>query len=100
MSAHVPSIALGNNTSNNGSARPNRRSAPRPGDVLASEPTARADVYAISVVPAAAHMILGRYPEAIQKIREIARQQGVDGWYTADQTHYLKVAGYRVAAES
>jgi hypothetical protein len=67
--------------------------------VLASEASARADVYAISVVPAAAHMVLQRYPEAIEKVRELARQQGVDGWYTVDQTHYAQVVRYRSSSD-
>jgi hypothetical protein len=94
MSVHSRSIALENDTSNNRSAR--RGSAPKPGDLLVSEPTARADVYAISVVPAAAHKVVRRYQEAIEKVRELARQRGVDGWYTVDQTHYARVARYRV----
>jgi len=70
-------------------------SAPSSGDVLASEPTARADVYEISVVPAPAHMVARRYPEAIEKVRELACRLGVNGWYTCDQTHYAQVAKYR-----
>ena len=95
MSAHGRSIPLENNTSNCSSATPNYRSAPNPGDVLVSEPSARADVYAISVVPAAAHMVVRRYPEAIEKVRELARLRRVDGWYTADQIHYAQIARCR-----
>jgi hypothetical protein len=77
----------------------NRKPAPRSGDVVASERTARADVYDISVVPVPAHMVAGRYPEAIEKVRELARQLGVNGWYTADQTHYAQVAKHRQPSE-
>lgn len=99
MSAHDRRITLENNTSNMGAEGPSRRSAPRPGDVLASERTARADVYEISVVPAAVQMVVRRYPEAITKVRELSRQRGVDGWYTADQTHYAQVARYRAPCD-
>jgi len=95
MSAHDRRISVEHDISNRAPARPNRRSAPRPGDVLASERTARADVYEISVVPAVAQVVVQRYPEAITKVRELSRQRGVDGWYTADQTHYAQVATYR-----
>jgi hypothetical protein len=71
------------------------RSGPVPGDVLVSEPTARADVYAISVVPGPVLIVAGRYPEAIEKVRHLARERGVDGWYTGDHTHYAQVAQFR-----
>jgi hypothetical protein len=95
MSAHRPSVTLESHTLTRRLAAADGQSMPKPGDVLASEPTARADVYAISVVPAAAHMVMRRYPEAIEKVRELARQRGVDGWYTVDQTHYAQIASYR-----
>lgn len=94
MSAHGRSIDTGYNPSDSGPG-PSRRSVPKPGDVLVSEPTARADVYAISVLPAAAHIVVRRYPEAIETVRELARQLEVDGWYTSDQTHYAQVARHR-----
>jgi hypothetical protein len=99
MSAEGRRITPENNTSDGASSRATRRSAPRSGDVLASERTARADVYQISVVPAPAHMVAGRYSEAIEKVRQLARQLGVNGWYTGDQTHYAQVAGYRTPSE-
>ena len=61
--------------------------------------TARADIYDISVVPAPAHTVARRYPEAIEKVRELARQLGVNGWYTGDQTHYALVANHREPSE-
>jgi hypothetical protein len=76
----------------------NQRMAPQPGDVLVSERTARADVYEISLVPAHAHMIVQRYDDAIETVRELARQRNVDGWCTVDQTHYAQVARYRATS--
>ena len=74
---------------------PSSHSRPAPGDVLVSEPTARADIYSISVVPGPAQMVVERYPDAIDAARDLARERGVDGWYTGDQTHYAQVARYR-----
>lgn len=78
------------------SAIPRRGSGPVSGDVLVSERTARADVYAISVVPAPAAIVARSYLEAIETARELARRRGVDGWYTCDQTHYARIARHRV----
>ena len=70
-------------------------SGPIPGDVVASRPTARADLYLISVVPRAAHMTATRYAEAIDAVRELARQRRVDGWFTCNHTHYARIAPYQ-----
>lgn len=70
------------------------RAIPTAGDVLASRPTARADTHDISIVPAAAHVTARRYSEAMEKVRELARASGVDGWFTSD-THYTRVATHR-----
>jgi hypothetical protein len=99
MSAEGRRSTPESSTSDGTPSRVTWRSAPRSGDVLASERTARADVYQISVVPAPAHMVARRYPEAIEKVRELARQLGVNGWYTGDQTHYAQVAKYRKPSE-
>ncbi|HJR60457.1 MAG TPA: hypothetical protein VJ813_13680 [Vicinamibacterales bacterium] len=99
MSAHGRSTRLENATSHGASSRPSRRSGPVSGDVVVSERTARADVYAISVVPAPAQIFALRYREAIEKVRELARQRGVDGWYTGDQTHYAQVVRHRAPSE-
>ena len=72
-----------------------RRTAPQEGDILASRPTARADSFAISVVPAGTHAVAGRYDEAVASIREFARQRAVDAWYTCDHIHFLRVAHHR-----
>ena len=71
------------------------RATPKAGDVLASRPTARADVYAISIVPAAAHVTTRRYSEAMEKVRELARGSRVDGWFTCDHTDYTRIATHR-----
>lgn len=90
MGRHGRSITVENTAS-----IPSSRTGPVPGDVLVSEPTARADVYAISVVPGPVQIVAGRYPDAIEKVRHLARERGVDGWYTGDQTHYAQVAQFR-----
>jgi hypothetical protein len=74
-----------------------RRMLPQAGDVLASARTARADVYTISIVPAAAHLTERRYSAAIEKVRSIAHGLKVDGWFTCDHTHYARVANFRDA---
>jgi hypothetical protein len=68
---------------------------PQAGDVLASRSTARADLYAISIVPAAAHVTAKRYAEAIDTVRELAGARQVDGWFTCNHTHYARVATHR-----
>ena len=72
-----------------------RRSAPQAGDVLVSERSARADVFAISIIPTDGDVIETRYSAAIARVQELARRRRVDGWYTCDHTHYARVAGYR-----
>jgi hypothetical protein len=72
-----------------------RPAVPQQGDVLASRPTARADRFAISVVPAPTHAVATRYDEAIASIRELARQHAVDAWYTCNHTHFVRVAHHR-----
>jgi hypothetical protein len=71
------------------------RSAPQIGDVLASRPTARADVYTISILPAASHLTATRHSEALDKVRVLARELNVDGWFTCNHTHYARVASFR-----
>jgi hypothetical protein len=78
---------------------PEPRLVPEAGDVLVSQPTARADLYYISFVPAHAHMTARRYTEAIDNVRTLARRRRVDGWFTGNQTHYVRIAGYRSQAE-
>jgi hypothetical protein len=69
--------------------------APQAGDILASERSARADVFVISVIPLDSDVVVTRYAAAIEHVRELARTQRVDGWYTCDHRHYARVADYR-----
>ena len=72
-----------------------RRSGPKSGDVLVSRPTARADVYAISVIPSQARIVAARYQDAIEKVDQLARGLAVNGWYTCDHTHFARIARHR-----
>jgi hypothetical protein len=72
-----------------------RPTVPKSGDVLVSRPTARADAYAISVIPTHAHIIAVRYEDAVEIGRELARGLVVDGWYTCDHTHSVRIARHR-----
>lgn len=72
-----------------------RRSVPQVGDILASERSARADVFAISIIPTDSDDTVTRYSAAIERVRELARTRRVDGWFTSDHTHYARVASYR-----
>jgi hypothetical protein len=71
------------------------RSGPHVGDVLASRPTARADVYTISIFPAAFHLTATRHSEALDEARVLARELNVDAWFTCNHTHYARVASFR-----
>jgi hypothetical protein len=68
------------------------------GDVLASRPTARADVYDISVVPAVARVSTVCYDDGMETGRQLARELGVDGWFTCDQTHVVPIAKHRTSS--
>jgi hypothetical protein len=68
---------------------------PQPGDVLASRRTARADSFAISVVPEPTHAVARCYVDALASVLEFARRHAVDAWYTSDHTHFLRVAHHR-----
>jgi hypothetical protein len=72
-----------------------RRPAPKSGDVLVSRPTARADVYAISVIPSEARIVAARYQDAMARVEELARGLAVDGWYTCDHIHFARIARHR-----
>ena len=72
-----------------------RRPTPKSGDVLVSRPTARAGIYAISVIPSEARIVAARYQDAMEKVDELARELAVDGWYTCDQTHFARIARHR-----
>ena len=72
-----------------------RRSAPQAGDILASERSARADAFAISIVPTDSDVTVTRYSAAIERVQDLARTRRVDGWFTSDHIHYARVASYR-----
>jgi hypothetical protein len=94
MTTRGPAIA--SNDDNLQKALPKvRRSAPQAGDILASERSARADVFTVSIVPTDSDVTVTRYSAAIERVQELARTRRVDGWYTADHTHYARVASYR-----
>lgn len=75
--------------------QPDIRRAPQAGDILASERSARADVFSISIIATDSDITVRRYLEAIERVRELARIRRVDGWYTSDHTHYARIASYR-----
>jgi hypothetical protein len=75
--------------------RPDARPVPQTGDILASERSARADVFTISIVPTDSDVTVTRYSAAIERVQELARTRRVDGWFTSDHTHYARVASYR-----
>ena len=95
MNSQDTSIDLDNRASTSSQSPSRFRAIPTPGDVLASRPTARADWYDISIVPAAAHVTARRYSEAMEKVRELARASRVDGWLTVNHTHFTRVATHR-----
>ena len=82
-------------TANRKCCEMNSRSVPLPGDVVASRATARSDEYSISILPDAAFVMATRYAEAIATVRQRAGVLRVDGWYTADHTHFVRVARCR-----
>jgi hypothetical protein len=67
------------------------------GDVLVSQPTARADVYDISVIAGGARISCARYEEGMETGRQLARELLVDGWFTCDHTHFVRIARHRPA---
>src|SRR5687768_3139010 len=72
-----------------------RRAAPQAGDILVSKRRARADVFTVSIVPTGSDVSVTRYAAAIERVQALARTRRVDGWYTCDHTHYVRVASYR-----
>ena len=95
MGAHESFVAVREDNSQRASGMPIRRQYPQSGDVLASRPTARADIYQISVVPTKADLVATRYDDAMERVRELARVRAVDGWYTCDHTHFARIASHR-----
>ena len=95
MDAHAGGIAVEEHQPETTASKPYVRSVPQTGDVLASARSARADVYTISIVPAAAHLSATRHAEALETVRELANGLDVDGWFTCNHTHYARVASFR-----
>lgn len=93
MSTRTPAMAAAESTRRKTPAA--RQYRPQAGDILASERSARADVYTISIVAADIHETLKRYGAAIERVQELARRRRVDGWYTCDHTHFARVANHR-----
>jgi len=73
----------------------NTRLVPQPGDVVASRATARSDDYAISILPDAAYAVAAHYADAIATVCQRASVLRVNGWYTADHTHFVLIASCR-----
>ena len=71
---------------------------PQASDIPASERSARADVFTVSVVPDQGDETLTRYSAVIELVKKLARARRVNGWFTSDQTHYARVASHRSAA--
>ena len=95
MGTHADGIALEGRHSKNTGVEREVRLVPQAGDVLASARTARADVYTVSIVPAAAHLRANRYTEVLEKVRDLARALDVDGWFTCNYTDDVRVASFR-----
>ena len=72
---------------------------PRPGDVVVSRKSARADRYSIAVVDDAEQRVAPRFDEAMRTAGQLASQRRVNGWYTCDHTHFLLVAQHRSAID-
>ena len=95
MDARDTHVAVRGNSSGKAPRMSSERAFPKSGDVVVSRPTARADVYAFSVVPEEAKIVAIRYEEALQRVRELAKILAVDGWYTCDHTHFARIARHR-----
>jgi hypothetical protein len=94
MGVHEPRMAVKEPSLMTVSPMP-RRPAPTSGDVLVSRARARADVYAISVIPSETRIVAARYQDAMEKADELACGLAVDGWYTCDHTHFARIASHR-----
>lgn len=95
MNTRGAAIAMHDDRSRKAARSDTWRPALQAGDILVSERSARADVFAIGIVPSDGDVTLTRYSAAIERVRELARARHVDGWYTSDHTHYARVASYR-----
>jgi hypothetical protein len=70
---------------------------PQTGDILASERSARADVFTVSVVPNHGQESVMHYSDVIELVKTLAHARRVNGWLTIDHTHYVQVASHRSA---
>jgi hypothetical protein len=77
-------------------ARAAHQPRPQAGDVLVSRPTARADLYETSCVPAAAHITDASYEDGQDRGCRLARELAVDAWFTCDHIHAVRLAHHRV----
>ena len=89
ISAAAPVMAIGVDRLERASDRP------RPGDVIASRRSARNDIYAISVIPGAPRAMAGAYDQALDVVHRLAELHAVDGWYTCNHIHFLRIAHHR-----
>ena len=78
MGTHGSAIAPNDDTLQKPPPGP-RRLAPQAGDILASERSARADFYAVSIVPTGSEVTVRRYSAAIERVEALARTRRVDG---------------------
>jgi hypothetical protein len=78
------------------SRTPTRPPLMKSGDVLVSRPTARADIYDISVVPGVVRVSTVCYEDGMETGRQLARELAVDGWFTCDHTHVVPIAEHRM----
>jgi hypothetical protein len=95
MNTRGAAIATNDNRLRKAPRPDGRQLAPQAGDILVSERTARADVFEIGIIPTDSDIILTRHSAAIERVQELASARRVDGWYTCDHTHYVRVASYR-----
>jgi hypothetical protein len=95
-SSFTSSVRGGDGNVSGPSWSPIRPPEMKSGDVLVSRPSARADVYDISVVPAAARTTNVRYEDGLETGRKLARELSVDGWFTCDHIHVLCIAQHRM----
>ena len=100
MTTHGGVVALREPPPIDRSLKPALSPVPQAGDVLASKRSARADVFTIGVVSGADVKRVRRHQEAIDRVLELAREWQVDGWFTCNHTHYVRVARFRQRAPS
>jgi hypothetical protein len=93
--SRTPRVLLRAGTISGPSWTPTRPHVMKSGDVLVSRPTARADIYDISVVPGMVRVSTVCYEHGMETGRQLARELAVDGWFTCDHTHVVRIAEHR-----